>query len=44
MSDEDAQLELIVRLGNLVDIVQQVFQSLDLAHGSSADYIDCSMM
>jgi hypothetical protein len=30
MSDEDAQLELIVRLGHSVDIVPQVFQSLDL--------------
>jgi len=28
--DVDAQLELIVRLGHLVDIVQRVFQSLDL--------------
>jgi len=30
ISDVDAQLELIVRLGNLVNIVQRVFQSLDL--------------
>jgi hypothetical protein len=30
ISDVDAQLELIVRLGHLVDIVQRVFQSLDL--------------
>lgn len=30
ISDVDAQLELIVRLGNLVQIVQRVFQSLDL--------------
>ena len=28
--DVDAQLELIVRLGHLVDIVNRVFQSLDL--------------
>ncbi len=28
--DVDAQLELIVRLGNLVEIVNRVFQSLDL--------------
>ncbi|KAK5124445.1 hypothetical protein LTR85_001662 [Meristemomyces frigidus] len=28
--DVDAQLELIVRLGHLVDIVERVFQSLDL--------------
>ncbi len=30
ITDVDAQLELIVRLGNLVQIVQRVFQSLDL--------------
>jgi hypothetical protein len=30
IADVDAQLELIVRLGHLVDIVQRVFQSLDL--------------
>lgn len=30
ISDVDAQLELIVRLGHLVDIVNRVFQSLDL--------------
>ena len=28
--DVDAQLDLIVRLGNLVDIVNRVFESLDL--------------
>ncbi|KAF8858706.1 hypothetical protein BDZ45DRAFT_704630 [Acephala macrosclerotiorum] len=30
ISDVEAQLELIVRLGHLVDIVQRVFESLDL--------------
>ena len=30
IADVDANLELIVRLGNLVDIVNRVFQSLDL--------------
>ena len=30
ITDVDAQLELIVRLGHLVDIVNRVFQSLDL--------------
>jgi len=30
ISDVDASLELIVRLGNLVEIVNRVFQSLDL--------------
>jgi hypothetical protein len=30
ITDVEAQLELIVRLGNLVEIVQRVFQSLDL--------------
>jgi hypothetical protein len=30
ITDVDAQLELVVRLGHLVDIVQRVFQSLDL--------------
>ncbi|OAL38189.1 hypothetical protein AYO20_02641 [Fonsecaea nubica] len=30
ISDVDAQLELIVRLGHLVDIVNRVFESLDL--------------
>jgi len=30
IADVDAQLELIVRLGHLVDIVQRVFKSLDL--------------
>jgi len=30
ISDVDAQLELIVRLGNLVQIVERVFNSLDL--------------
>jgi hypothetical protein len=30
ISDVDAELELIVRLGNLVDIVNRVFSSLDL--------------
>jgi hypothetical protein len=30
IADVEAQLELIVRLGHLVDIVQRVFNSLDL--------------
>ncbi|KAK6425387.1 hypothetical protein LTR95_016259 [Oleoguttula sp. CCFEE 5521] len=30
IADVDAKLELVVRLGNLVDIVNRVFQSLDL--------------
>ena len=30
IADVDAQLELIVRLGNLVEIVNRVFESLDL--------------
>lgn len=30
ITDVDAQLELVVRLGHLVDIVNRVFQSLDL--------------
>lgn len=30
IADVDAQLELVVRLGHLVDIVNRVFQSLDL--------------
>lgn len=30
IANVDAELELVVRLGNLVDIVQRVFQSLDL--------------
>lgn len=30
IADVDAELELIVRLGNLVEIVNRVFQSLDL--------------
>lgn len=30
IADVEAQLELIVRLGHLVDIVQRVFESLDL--------------
>lgn len=30
ITDVEAQLELIVRLGHLVDIVQRVFESLDL--------------
>lgn len=30
IADVDAQLDLIVRLGNLVEIVNRVFESLDL--------------
>ena len=30
IADVDAELDLIVRLGNLVDIVNRVFESLDL--------------
>lgn len=30
IADVDAELDLVVRLGNLVDIVNRVFESLDL--------------
>jgi hypothetical protein len=35
ITDIGAELELVIRLGHLVDIVQRVFDSLDLVSSSS---------
>jgi hypothetical protein len=39
ITDVGAELELVIRLGHLVDIVQRVFDSLDLVHSTSPDVL-----